>query len=321
MKHTDFFKSRTYPRIDLSKVSNWIIALSFYSLPLIELSSRKLNEKEKKGVLHTKVKENVIFWKKTVRIEDADELEYKYFLEGIGAIKARPVNPEDMDVPLCDNLLIRDVLGAEHLKAKMYYLSKFGSQLAAYWTSEQYTLYEMTLFWLLIRSKSFSPLIQKMLSDPRVYQMGLQDMLIPSQNGMSRALVKKWLKYFGLIERDNINRSRLAVLLLFSSIMEINEKIAHTISWKEYVSKLSQYLSNTFSISEVTVDFSILLDYIYSHSDRSIVEGYPSGRGHRGLPSKPSVQILEIKRPIPLSFFESIQISEIKKAILLGGGL
>jgi hypothetical protein len=319
MKHTDFLKSRTYPRINLSKVSNWISALSFYSLPLIELSSRKLNEKEKKGALHPKVKENVIFWKRTMGLEDADELEYKYFLEGIEAIKARPINPEDLDVPLSDNLLIRDVLGTDKLKAKMYYLSKLGSQLALYWTSEQYTLYEMTLFWLLIKSKSFSPLIQKMLSDPRVYQEGLRDMLIPSQNGMSRALVKKWLKYFGLIERDNIDCSRLAILLFSSSIMEINEKIAHIINWKEYVSKLCQYLSNTFSISEVTVDFSILLDCIYSHSDRSIVEGYPSGRGHQGLPSKPSVQILEIKKPIPLSILESIQVSEIRKAILLGG--
>jgi hypothetical protein len=300
-------------------VPNWIIALSFYSLPLIELSSKKLNEKEKKRMLSTEVKENVKFWKRARGIEEADELEYKYFLEGIDAIKVRAINPEDMNVPLSDNLLISDILGSEQLKAKMYYLSKFGSWLATYWTNERYTLYEMTLFWLLIRSKNFTPLIQKMLSDPRIYHIGFQDMLIPSQDGVSRTLVKKWLKYFGLIERDHINRSRLAALLLCSSVMEINEKIAQVGNWKEYVSKLCQHLSSTFSISEVAVDFSILLDYIYSQLERSTIEGFPSGRGHRGLPSRPSVQILEIKSPIPLSLLESIQVSEIRKAILFEG--
>ncbi|MEM2506996.1 MAG: hypothetical protein QXF61_08150 [Nitrososphaeria archaeon] len=320
MKIADPSKHRTYPRVDLSKVPNWIIALSYYSLPLIELSSMNLNKKERKGILSAEVKNSIIMWKSSKGLEDVDELEYKYFLEGIGAIKARPINQEDLDVPLSDNLHIRDIMGTEPLKAKkMYYLSRFGSQLAMYWTNGQYFLYEATLFWLLIRSKSFFPLLQKIVSDPRVYQVGLQDELIPSKDGMSRALVKKWLKYFGLIKQADLDGSRLAVLLFCASLMELNEKIADVRNRKEYVDELCHYLSDTFSISEVAVDFGVFLDYIYSHVDRSVVDGYPSGRGHRGLLSKPSVQILEIKKAFPLTILESIQVSEIKKAILLGG--
>lgn len=265
------------------------------------------------------VKKKIMLWKKIRKLEDTDELEYKYFLEGIGAIKARSINLEDMDVPLSDNVTIRDILGREQHRAKMYYLSKLGSQLATYWAHEQYTLYEATLFWMLIRSKSFNPLIQKMLSDPRVYHMGFEDELIPSQDGISRILVKKWLQYFGLLRQNHIDRSRLAALLLYSSIMEINEKITEIGKWKEYVNKLCQYLSSTFYISEVAVDYGTLLDYVYSHVERYVIEGFPSGRGHRGLPSKPSIQILEIKGLIPLLNLESIQVSEIRKAILLGG--
>jgi len=318
---TDFLKSRTYPRVDLAKVSNWICALSFYSLPLIELSSKRLAKKERKGILPTEAKTRLILWKRTKGLEDADELEYKYFLKGIDAIRARPVNVEDMDAPLSDNITIRDILGTEYRRIKMYYLSKFGSQLAAYWTDEQHNFYEATLFWLLTRSQSFNPLIQKMLSDSRVYQTGLQDELIPSQDGMSRILVKKWLQYFGLTKQNRIDQSRLAALLLYSSVMEINERIAQKGKWKEYVGELCQHLSKCFSISEVAVDFSVLLDCVYSHSSRHVVEGFPSGRGHRGLPSKPSVQILEVKNLIPLSSIELIQPFEIRKAIIFGGSL
>ena len=315
----DFLKSRTYPRVDLSKVSNWIRALSFYGLPLIELCSKKLAEKENKAILSTNAKARLILWKRSKGLEDADELEYKYFLQGIDAIRARPVSVADLDVPLSDNIVIRDILCAEHSRIKMYYLSRFGLQLADYWTNEQYHFYEATLFWLLIRSQSFNPIIQKMLSDRRIYQTGLQDEFIPSRDGMSRILVKKWLQYFGLIKQNSIDQLKLAAMLLYSSVMEINEQFAQKGKWKEYVGELCQHLSKCFSISDVAVDFSALLDCVYSHLSRHIVAGFPSGRGHRGLPSKPSVQILEGYNPIPLSSIESIQPFEIRKAIVFGG--
>ncbi len=76
-------KERTYPRIDINKVSNWISTLSTYGLPLTEISSRKLNEKEKNGQITQDLKEKIRFWKKSKGIDDQDDLEYKYFLEGV----------------------------------------------------------------------------------------------------------------------------------------------------------------------------------------------------------------------------------------------
>jgi hypothetical protein len=64
-------------------VSNWISTLSTYGLPLTEISSRKLNEKEKNGQITQDLKEKIRFWKKSKGIDDQDDLEYKYFLEGV----------------------------------------------------------------------------------------------------------------------------------------------------------------------------------------------------------------------------------------------
>lgn len=311
-------KTRTYPRVDLSKLSSWILALMYYSLPLNELSSRKLDEKGKKGTITEDLKHQIMLWKRSNGLEDADELEYKYFLEGIEAIKARPVHIEDLEVPLFNSVKIRDVLGANFSRVKMYYLTKFGRHLAQLWLNGRQALYELTLFWLLIRSNRFTPLIQRTFSDPRVYEGSFEEKMVPSQDGISRRLVVKWLRFFGLIDQNRIDSLRLAVFLLYSSIMEINEKLSKNCVVKEYVSNLCRLLSERFSISQSVIDFGVFLDYIYRHTNRKIIEGFPSGRGHRGLPSKPSVQILEIKKPIPLPDIKFIEPLELRKAMLSG---
>jgi len=311
-------RTRTYPRVDLSKLSNWILALLYYGLPLNELSLRKLNEKERKGAITRDLKHQILLWKESKGLRDVDELEYKYFLEGINAIKARPVCAGDLEVPIFDNVKICDILRETNFsRVKIYYLTKFGRQLAQLWSNAQYVLYELTLFWLLIRSKRFTPLIQRTLSDPRVYKETFNEKLVPSQDGISRRLVGKWLRFFGLINQNRIDSLRLAVLLFYSSIMEINEKLSNDVL-KEYVNDLCYFLSESFSISQSAVDFGVFLDYIYLHTDREVIEGFPSGRGHRGLPSKPSVQILEIRQPIPLPDIRLIEPLELRRAILFG---
>jgi hypothetical protein len=312
-------KFRTYPRVDLAKVSNWISALSYYGLPLIELSSRRLADREKASTLSSKLKAKLILWKKTKGLEDPDELEYKYFLEGIEALCARALSPEDLDIPLFENVTLGDAVNTSSSRAKVYYLSRLGSLLASFWTNEQHHLYEATLFWLLIRSKNFNPLIQKLLSDHCFYEKGLRDELIPSQDGISRALVKKWLNYFGLLEQDQLDQSKLAIMLLYGSTFEINEQFLQRKKWKEYVGEVCRYLSNRFSIGEGAIDFGVFLDCLYSRVDRNVLRGYPSGRGHRGLPSKPSVQILELSNCIPFSSIESVQPFDILNAIAFGG--
>jgi len=312
-------KLRTYPRVDLAKVSNWLVALSSYGLPLIELSSRKIAEREKKGDFSTEVKQQLTSWKESRELKDPDDLEYKYFLEGIGAILARQLAKEDLDVPLAQNLSFGDVAGSQPSRIRLYYLSRLGSTLVGYWNSKQYHLYESTLFWLLIRSEHFNPLIQGLISDPRFYQMGLQDELISSRDGVSRALVRKWIQYFSLVRGNRPDKSRLATILLFALALEINELVEHKGPLKEYVSELCRTASRRFSITETAVDFSVFLDCLYSHLDRQTIAGFPSGRGHTGLPSKPSIQILEVNSYIPLSIIGAIQPYEVQKAIVFGG--
>lgn len=312
-------KERTYPRVDLNKVSNWLSVLSSYSLPLTEISSRKLNEKENKKQLSGDLKQKITTWKKNKGIADQDDLEYKYFLEGIEVLLSRPLEKEDLDVPLLYDLTIGEIVGYELTRKNIYYLSKFGYRLFTYWNLKQHNLYEAMLFWLIIRSKSFNPLLQKIISDPRIYNNGLQDNLIPSRDGISRALVQKWLQYFSLIRNNKLDESRLSILLLYSLIFEINEVVENQGPSKFYVEELCELVSERFSISLTAIDLSVMLEWIYSNVGREAMVGFPSGRGHKGLPSKPSVQILEINTVIPLLLLNEIQLFEVKKSILFGG--
>ena len=144
-------KLRTYPRVDLAKVGNWITALSFYSLPLNELSSRRLAERERNGTLPKGLKEQLTCWKESLGLEDGDDLEYKYFLEGIDAIRARDLETEDITASSATGLPLDSVLTKELRSIKLYYLSRLGSMLAEYLNSRQHHLYEAALFWSLIR--------------------------------------------------------------------------------------------------------------------------------------------------------------------------
>jgi hypothetical protein len=305
--------------VDLSKVTSWLVALSCYGLPLIELSSRKISERKKKGELTPEVIKELTTWKKSIGLEDPDDLEYKYFLEGIEALLSRQFTIEDKEVPLSQNLTLGDIVGTELGRKKIYYLSKLGSTLANYLETSQHHLYEATLFWLIIRSMCFNPLIQGIISNPRFYQTGLRDELIPSRDGISRAVVKKWLVYFSLINNNQLDKAKLAILFLYALALEINESIEQRGALKEYVYELCRGFSDRFSISLNAIDFGSLLDCLYSHVNRQIISGYPTGRGHQGLPSKPSVQILEINSTIPLSVLSQIQSYEVQKAIVFGG--
>jgi hypothetical protein len=305
--------------VDLSKVSNWIRALSFYGLPLVEFSSRKLIDSEKMGTLSSNLKAELILWKKTKGLDDPDELEYKYFLDGIGVIQSRSFSSEDMEIPISDSTTLGDFVCTGNPRIKMYYLSRLGSLLENFLSNRQYHLYEAGLFWLLIRSKKFNPLIQKILSDPRFYEKGFRDEFIPSQDAVSRGLVKKWLCYFGLLDEHKLNKPKLVATLLYASTLEINEQFLRRGKWKEYVGDACSYLSNCFSITEASIDFNIFLDYLYTRAN--YLKGFPSGRGHRGLPSKPNIQILELKSPIQLSNIGPIQSPDLIKAIAFGGSI
>ena len=116
-----------------------------------------------------------------------------------------------------------------------------------------------------------------------------------------------------------LNRPKLVIMLLYSSVMEINEKVAQEGKLREYVEQLCGYTAKRFSISDATIDISVFLDSLYSNIGREVIAGFPSGRGHQGLPLKPTVQILEINEPIPLSGLEKIQAFDIMKAIRFGG--
>jgi hypothetical protein len=312
-------KLRTYPRVDLAKVSNWLTVLSSYGLPLIEISCRSIAEKEKKGCLSAEIKNRLISWKESKGILDADDLEYKYFLERTGVVLTRQLVSEDKDVPIGPNLDLSMIIADQSSRIQLHYLSRLGDSLLDYWNSRQYHIYEAALFWLLIRTQQFNPLIQVLISDPRFYQTGFQDELIPSRDGISRVLVRKWLQYFSLIKNGRPDISRLATILLYAFAFEINELVRQRGSIKEYVSELCGATSRSFGITEACIDFGAFLDCLYSHADRQNIAGFPSGRGHIGLHSKPSVQIIEINSCIPISTIEKIMPYEVQRAIIFGG--
>jgi hypothetical protein len=299
----------------LFKVKNWLQALSYYALPLIEFSTRKIEAKVAKGDINANVKDDIISWKATFGIQNSDELEYKYFLQGVGIIEGRPISNEDMEIPL-GNICLKDLCPSK--QAKVFYLTKVGTELVEFDNNQQYHLFESFLFWLLLRSKAFNPLLQKLLSDSRCYNISINEEIIPSKDAMSRMIVKRWLGFFGLINGGRIDRSKLSILLLFSTVMELNDCISKS-TIKELVENLTKNLSEAFSLNRSVVDFSVFLDYIFSAVDRSIMTGYPSGREHGGLPSRPSVQILEIDKPIPFSVMKKPEASGVIKSLLLGG--
>jgi hypothetical protein len=302
----------------MAKISNRVNALSYYGLPLIELADKRLEDRVNKGILTRELKAALLDWKEDRGLRDPDELEYKYFLQGIGALNERTISDEDLLIPLFDNITLSDVVDKLGHNVKIYYLSRHGMQLSDFLITQKHHLYEIALFWLLIRSKNFNPLIQKLFSDHRCYEREITDDMIPGHDGISRALVRKWLTYFGLIRQNRIDRSKLATMLLYASTLEMNERLQNG-QWREYVGNICRYLSTCFSISEGAVDFSVFLEYLFFHLDRAAMMGYPSGREHQGLSSRPSVQMLEINGPIPLSCLEKVQPSDTSKAIVFRG--
>jgi hypothetical protein len=312
-------KGRTYPRVDLSKVGDWFLALSTYGLPLTEITSRRLLDKEENHQISRELKDKINAWKERISINDPDDSEYKYFLDGIEALLSRPLESADLLVPLASDLSLGDLVSAHPKGKNIHYLSRIGCSIFGYLNSGQHNLFEGALFWAIIRSPDFNPLLQKVISDSRLYTNGFQDILIQSKDGISRVLVKKWFQYFGLITNGRIDNQKLSILLWYAIVFELNEIALRQECQKFYVEELSGVLAEKFSISMTAVDFSFIIDWLYSHVNRQTIDGFPSGRGHKGLPSKPSIQIIEIKGKIPLSLADQIHLFELKRAISFGG--
>ncbi len=297
--------SRTYPRIQLSKVVTWTRLLNVYALPLLEISDRRLRKRVDSGSITPSKKELINRWKKEVGISDPDELEYKYFLEGISAICERRANESDLDIPLFGTMTLKDLNLSRIEGTKMYYLSQLGVRLYSALEANRYDLVEAVLFWLILRSSVFEPVIQKVLADPRTYEHGVDDSLIPTKDAISRRMALTWLHHFGLLKERKIDTRRLSKMLLYAVLLEINELYYQSPWKKELVENTCRRLSASLSLPDSAIDFSILVDFVYLHSTPVYVEGFPSGRGHRGLPSNALIQLLEFKKPIPLDIGKS----------------
>ncbi len=292
---------RTYPRVHLSKIEHWVQVLGTYALPLIEISERKLQERLEKRTLPAHIVERIHAWKTGADIHDSDELEYKYFLECIGAIYGRKATKTDLNVPLFDVLTLKDLRIQRLGAVKMYFLSRLGARLQQALERGQRGVYEALLFWLIIRSERFDPLIQRLIEDPRTYKEGLKDDYIPSNDAISRTVTLSWLQSLSLEHDGSLDTSLLARLMLYAVILEINERCP----LKDFVEILARKISERLSVAEAAIDFTLIIDFLYVNSPDGIVDGFPSGRGHLGLPSNPRVQMLEFKRPIPLDIVRS----------------
>ena len=285
-----------------------------YSIPWIELSERKLKKRKRTGQVTPEMYDRIRFWKEELSIVDSDDLEYKYFLENIDVIKTRLVAESDMHVTLFGSLKILDIIGERNARIQMSYLSQLGYLLTSFLESGKYDLYESCLFWLLIRSDKFKPIIQVLLSDPRFYIDEYKEERIISRDGISRALAKKWLNYFGLLKSGKPDYDKISILLLYATVFEINQTLKHYGSWKVYVEEACENLSQAFSISQSTIDYGVFLDIIYERSNGG-VKGYPSGRGHSTLPSKREIQILSFQRKISFEGLSGLDFVLLRHAI------
>ncbi len=291
--------ARTYPRVQLPKVTNWIRALGVYALPLVEISTRKLHARAEAGELTETVLQRMDLWKRDAGIADPDELEYKYFLQAIDAINERSIEPDELSIPALGDMRLGELLDLGRRNAKMYYLSASGRKLKVALDNRRSDIYEATLFWMLLRTKSFDLLIQRVVSDPRSYQIALTESAVPSQDAVSRRMTVSWLQSLGIVHEQMLDARKLAAALLMAVIFELNECYVSEKSAAYYVDELSRRLSQKFSLSESIVSFRALLDLIVARAPSGCVLVYPSGRGHAGLPTEPLIQLLEFRKAIP----------------------
>lgn len=310
----------TFRRVyDLVKLENWIKALSLYSIPINEILQDKLIRRLEDGDLDENMYKTIVNWKTSKEIYGNDENDCKLFLKHLGVIDERDIEEFEFSLLLGGDGPIMSFI--KNPRAKMHFLTKYGESLSSYLESGKDDLYELTLFWLILRCKKYMPLLQETISNPEAYSGDIKD-LIPTVDSISRNCLLKWGVYFGFIEQERneykLNPKKLAKLFISSTILQLNEIKEREIKIKQLVDILSDNFN--FGIN-TTIDFTRILDVIFNHTSRNVLSGFTTGRDDVGLPSNRNIQILKFKSVLPLNIIKSISDVDTYGILRYFGGL
>jgi hypothetical protein len=307
---------RTYPRAyDLTKVKNWLSILDQYAVPLIEISRRKLNEREEASVLNPEVLNQVRQWKNEKGIDFSDDLEYKYFLQHLSCITHRTLDTKmDLYVPLAGDgpqlsEVIPDSSGREH----MYYLTPEGRKLARYDQSGENLKYEGMLLWLLIRCTEFRPILQRAVTNPNVYDSKQFEDAPLSRDSTSRECVKNWARYFSLVQEDGmLGRQRMGHLIAMAITFELNRRLEDDGATELIIQDWLEKVREQFQLDGSFFDLAQALEIAYE-ANSGRIDGFTAGRRMKSLPHHSDCQVLSINSEltIPISSISSSRLQAI----------
>ncbi len=301
---------------DLSKIARYLSLLNVTPMPFLEIETRKLDANQRSSKLPLEVRDTVLDWKKRIGIQSSDESEYRYMMRDFGLIEERPLDNTDLIVPMGGDGPITGCVVTNARKTRVFYLSRLGQELVDYYQKSRPT-YEGYLFWLILRNKYYTPLIQQMISDPISYSEGT-DGSINSLDSVSINACKSWSKFFGIVSNDKGNAlvpEILARLIFYASILELNH---HFIGEEpQYVREVSRSLEKQFGLTPSVVNFTAILGMLFRYTDRGSVSGFVSGRGDIAIDVQAHIQLIRFLSPIPLSTTQKPTVTELLRILIL----
>ena len=307
-------KDRNLPRAyDLRIIQSYLTVLHKCPIPMLEIERRKL-----KRMLDKETAETVLKWKRKHEIDSADESEYRYIFRDLDLIADRKLTEIDPVLPLGgDGPPLGSFVSS---KAKMFFLTEKGENLYTQLISDR-PAYECALFWLILRNQFYVRLIQQVILDRKSYRASDIRELIRTNDSTSKNCAVQWLRYFGIAKFGNgfrLDAETLARRLLAATILEIDTYFDRNETY--YLKEIDRRLNETFSLSPSATDFVAALDTIFRHAQRSVIQGYTSGRGDTVLPNHPSVSIVKFTDTIPLEIAFEADSAEILRITRYASG-
>ena len=222
-------------------------------------------------------------------------------MKNLELIDERTLDPTiDTMLPLGgDGPPIAEVIGSNS-RARMYYLTQMGERCHST-MKDDHLAFESVLFWLLLRNRTFLPLIQQIILNPISYDNVDVAEVMSTADSVSKNVMLHWLRYFSLVSYVGKHVLQVRILarrLLTAAILEINHSFVGDETY--YVKEIDRKLNEAFSLSSTATDFTSALSVIFQHSKASI-QGYSSSRGDVSLPNFPRISILKFVDAIPVS--------------------
>lgn len=285
-------------------------------MPFLEIETRRLEANQRSSKLPMGIRDTILDWKTRMGIQSSDESEYRYMMRDFGLIEDRPLDNTDLIVPMGGDGPITGCVVTNARRTRIFYLSRLGQELVDHYQGSRPT-FEGYLFWLILRNKYYTPLLQQIFSDPTSYSDGIEG-AISSLDSVSINACKSWARFFGIISNDKRNAlipEILARLILCASILELNH---HFIGGEaQYVREVSRNLEKQFGLNPSVVNFIAILSVIFRYAERDAVSGFTSGRGDTAIDVQARIQLIKFLNPIPISIAQRATVTELLKILVL----